>query len=235
MTRSTRFKALVERRSGNEPVYLAIGLLLGLILFPLIGLVSSDFQSFLYDLAPEGVGIIFTVLVLNRLDQIREDRQTRERLIREAHSRYNQFALQAIEELRVLGWLEDGRLRGHELRGSDWTGANLYQADLRDCDLMRTKFHDADLYGTNLSGARVLEEQLMHAKTMRYATMPNGEKYDGRYNLPHDLHLMHDPRPEFNTDPNDPEQVAKFYGVSVEAYLKGQKEAAPLRASLGRK
>lgn len=221
MAKTGRFSKLVERRSGNELVYLAIGILVGVVLFPLIGLVSADFQSFLYDLAPEAVGIVFTVLVLNRFDQIREDRQTYERLVREMHSRYNQFALQAIEELRVLGWLSDGRLHGHDLRGSDWRDANLYQASLKNCDLQRVQFDKADLYEADLTGAKVSPEQLRRTKTMRYAVMPDGQKYDGRYNLPHDLNLMHDPR--FKTDPSDAEQVAKFYGVDVEAYLRGQR------------
>lgn len=221
MFNNARFKKLIERRSGNELIYLAIGILIGLVLFPLVGLVSADFQSFLYDLAPEAVGIVFTVVVLNRFDQIREDRQTYERLVREMHSRYNQFALQAIEELRVLGWLSDGRLRGHDLRGSNWRDANLYQANLLECDLQRVQFDNADLYEANLTGAKVSADQLRRSKTMRYAIMPNGEKYDGRYNLPHDLNLMHDPR--FKTDPSNEEQVAKFYGVDVEAYLRGQR------------
>lgn len=220
MAKTGRFSKVLERRSGNEMVYLAIGILIGLVGFPLIGLVSADFQSFLYDLAPEAVGIVFTVLVLNRFDQIREDRQTYERLVREMHSRYNQFALQAIEELRVLGWLSDGRLRGHDLRGSDWRDANLYQANLTECDLQRVQFDHADLYEANLTRAKVTPAQLRRSKTMRYAILPDGQKYDGRYNLPHDLELMRDPR--FKTDPNDPQQVAKFYDVSVEEYLNGQ-------------
>ncbi len=224
-------RAALEQRSGNEPVYMAIGILLGLVIFPLVGLITTDFQSFLYDLAPEAVGIIFTVLVLNRLDQIREDRQTRDRLIREAHSRYNQFALQAIEELRVLGWLEDGRLRGKELRGSNWKDANLYQADLQGCDLKRAIFDDADLYGANLKDANVTDDQLRKAKTLRFATMPNGKRYDGRFNLKHDLELMRDPRPDFYADPNNPEEVARFYGVPVEEYLQGQQEEAARRSA----
>jgi hypothetical protein len=222
-------RAIVTQRSGNDLLYLAVGVLLGIIAFPLIGLISGNLQSFLYDLAPEGVGIIFTVLVLDQLDKLREERQTRERLMREAHSRDKNFASQAIEELRALGWLAEGCLRDKELRGSNWDGANLYQADLRGADLRRANFEGADFYEANLTDAKVDPAQFRNAKTLRFATMPDGQKYDGRYNLPHDLALMKDPR--FKTDPNDPAQVAKFYDVPVEAYLKGQQEAAAIRAT----
>lgn len=215
--------SLIERRTGNELVYLAIGVLVGVVLSQILTLISTQLSDFLYNLAPEAVGIVFTVVVLNRLDQIRENRQTFERLVREMHSRYNQFALQAIEELRVLGWLSDGRLRGYELKGSDWKGANLYQANLIECDLQRVNFENADLYQADLTDAKVSPAQLRLAKTMRYATMPNGKKYDGRYNLSHDLELMADPRPAFYADRNDPAQVAKFYEVEVEDYLNGQR------------
>jgi len=213
-------ESLIERRNGNELVYLAIGIMIGVVFSQILTLISDHLSDFLYNLAPEAVGIVFTVLVLNRFDQLREDRQTFERLIREMHSRYNQFALQAIEELRVLGWLSDGRLRGYELKGSNWKDANLYQANLTECDLQRVDFENADLYQANLIGAKVLPEQLRHTKSMRYAILPSGEKYDGRYNLPHDLNLMRDPR--FKADPNIPEQAAKFYDVPLEAYLNGQ-------------
>jgi hypothetical protein len=213
-------ESLIERRNGNELVFLAIGVMIGVVTSQVITLLSTALGDFLYSLAPEAVGIVFTVLVLNRFDQIREDRQTREHLIRQMHSRYNQFALQAIEELRVLGWLSDGKLAGQDMRGSNWRDANLYQANLTGCDLQRVLLDDADLYEANLTGVKIKPEQLKRTKTMRYAIMPDGQKYDGRYNLPHDIELMFDPR--FKTDPNNPEQIAAFYGVDVESYLRGQ-------------
>jgi hypothetical protein len=212
------FSRLLERRGGNEWVYLAIGVLAGIVASQILTLISRDVSEFLYNLAPEAVGILFTVIVIDRLDANREDRLIRERLLRETHSRYNPVALQAIEELRVMGYLEDGTLSGRSLRGASWQDANLYRADLRNTDLINAELGNADFYEANLEGAKVTPEQLRTAKTMRRCTMPDGSKYDGRYNLSWDLALMK--RDGF--DANDPASAAAYYEVPLEAYLAGQ-------------
>jgi hypothetical protein len=209
---------LLERRGGNEWVYLSIGVLAGLIASQILTLISGSLSEFLYNLAPEAVGILFTVIVIDRLDANREDRLIRERLLREMHSRYNPVALNAIEELRVLGHLEGGIMRGRNFRGSSWQDANLYQADLRDVNLKNADVTNADLYEANLQGATVTPEQLRTTKTMRRCILPDGTKYDGRYNLHWDLALMR--RDGFN--PDDPASAAAYYEVPLEIYVAGQ-------------
>lgn len=212
------FSRFLERRGGNEWVYMAIGVLAGLVAAQILTLISTSLSEFLYNLAPEAVGILFTVIVIDRLDANREDRLIRERLMREAHSRYNPVALQAIEELRVMRYLEDGTLRGKNLRGASWQGANLYQADLRDSDLTNMDLEKADLYETNLEGATITPAQLRLTKTMRRCIMPDGTQYDGRYNLSWDLALMQ----RDNFDAEDPVSAASYYEVPLETYLAGQ-------------
>src|SRR5690606_11052931 len=140
---------------------------LGVILTRVFVLISDDAEGFFQNLIPEFIGIVFTVFVLNRLDANREDRLIRERLLREMHSRYNPVALQAIEELRVMGYLGQGIMRGLDFRGANWQEANLYQADLRDADLRNATLNNADLYEANLEGAKVTPTQLKETKTMR--------------------------------------------------------------------
>jgi hypothetical protein len=212
------FERIFGRRSGNELTYLAVGIVLGVILSRITALVLTDPAGFFQNLIPEFIGIVFTVFVLNRLDANREDRLIRERLLREMHSRYNPVALNAIEELRVLGYLEQGIMRGRDFRGSNWQDANLYQADLAGVNLKNADLRNADLYEANFEGATISPEQLRSAKTMRRCTMPDGTKYDGRYALSWDLALMK--RDGFN--PDDPASAAAYYEVPLDVYLMGQ-------------
>jgi hypothetical protein len=207
----------------NEWLYLLVGLVLGLLFFPLLERFQEAevFREFLYDLVPEAVGIVFTVVIIDRLDSIREHRLVLDQLKRQMHSYYNPTALQAVEELRILGRLSDGSVRGLDLRGADLREANLYQADLRDCDLRNAKLEGADLYEANLHNAQVNASQLAHTLALRHAIMPDGTRYDGRYNLAHDFEVMD--RKGF--DRTDPASIAEYYGVPLEVYEKGQEWA----------
>jgi hypothetical protein len=206
------FAARIDGRS------LAIGLVIGLLVTQFINYLTVDATGFLQNLVPEFVGLIFTVLILDNLGQMRERRNMIEQLIRRMHSRYNHTALAAIEELRVLGKLSDGTLQGRELRGSNWRDANLYQADLRHCDLRNAEFLHADLVEANLEHANVTEAQLASTDIMCGAIMPDGSRYDGRYNLEGDFAYAR----RKNVDLSSPEQMAAFYGVSVGEYMAGQ-------------
>lgn len=220
--RSSNRGRLRQAFQENEWVYLVVGLMVGLLLWPLMGLVNTAFGEFLENLVPEAVGIIFTVLIIDRLDSIRENRLIKDQLLRQMHSYYNPTALQSVEELRVLGYLEDGSLNNLDLRGADLRDANLYQADLRSVDLRNAKLSGADFYEANLEGAQVTHEQLRQSKAMRSAIMPDGTRYDGRYNLQHDFEVMH--RKGFKTD--DDESIAEYYGVSLDEFRTGQLWAA---------
>lgn len=86
-------------------------------------------------------------------------------------------------------------------------------------NFFRAKLAGVHLQWSNLEGAKGLkDEQLVYLHNLRGATMPDGSLYDGRYNLKRDLSWMQ----HSGVDPRDPEAVANFYGVSVEAYLSGQ-------------
>lgn len=92
---------------------------------------------------------------------------------------------------------------GADLAGANLAGANLVRADLGQANLRgadlggaslaravlgKVNFAGANLTGANLKGARfVTEERLSQAHAMRFAIMPNGELYDGRFALPGDL------------------------------------------------
>lgn len=70
-----------------------------------------------------------------------------------------------------------------------------------------------------LTGFRVVNyDQLMVTHSMRGAIMPDSTRYNGRFNLRGDLEVAK--RQGVNV--YDEEEMAKFYGVTVEEYLSGQ-------------
>ncbi len=202
----------------NEWLYFVVGTAVGLIAWPALQIAQTEFADFLYDLVPEAVGIVFTVVIIDRLNQMREQRQFKEQLMRQMHSRYSHMALTAVEELRVLGYLSDGSLVGRNLRGANLREANLYQADLRESDLTNTILGKADLVQANLEDAQITDKQLMGIYTMHGATMPDGSRYNGRFNLEGDFKYAQ----RYNVNVNSPEAMSKWYDVSLEDYMSGQ-------------
>lgn len=170
-------------------------------------------------------------------------------LIRKLRNSDNATVLHAVDELRARGNLVDGSLewvylRYVNLQGADLSGADLHRADLNmahlqgsdlsGANLQETRLNKANLRGALLAGANlqgafltkanlhavldVTIEQLAKASRLRGAIMPDGSRYDGRFNLVGDLadaRFIH-----VNT--NDADAIAEFYGVSIEAYERGQ-------------
>jgi hypothetical protein len=111
----------------------------------------------------ELISIGLTVLVIDGLNRRRAEQERKEELISQMGSLSNDFALDAVRQLRKKGWLEDGSLQGAELRGANLQGAdlenadlrevNLRYADLREMNLRYAKLHMAILLDANLQGA----------------------------------------------------------------------------------
>jgi hypothetical protein len=117
--------------------------------------------------------------------------------------------------------LHQANLAGVNLSRAKLQGAKLSLCNLHGANLKDAKLDNADFYKASLNGTQNLtEEQLMLASRLVGATMPNGERYDGRFSLFGDLALA-----EWSTiDIDDPEAMAAFYGVPLEVYQKGQLE-----------
>jgi uncharacterized protein YjbI with pentapeptide repeats len=89
---------------------------------------------------------------------------------------------------------------------------------------------DADLFEADLTGATFKgvasgewcedeqDIQLQAAARLEGATMPNGKKYNGCYNLKGDLASARNN----DIDLADEKSMAEFYGVSIEEYSNGQ-------------
>ena len=75
--------------------------------------------------------------------------------------------------------LNDAILSGANLSGANLSDANLSGANLRETYLVETDLSDTDLSGANLRDARgVTDKQLLQAKTLEGATMPDGSIHD---------------------------------------------------------
>jgi hypothetical protein len=129
--------------------------------------------------------------------------------------------------------LEAARLEKANLRGAhlDWASleradlrdtclqaAHLIKANLRGAHLQGSDLQGADLEGADLQGAEVHDTQLIKTSRLRGVTMPDGSRYDGRFNLQGDLKTAY----REQVDVIDPAAMAAFLGVSLEDYQRGQ-------------
>jgi hypothetical protein len=133
-------------------------------------------------------------------------------------------------------------LQGADLIKADLTKIDFHQADLEGANLSMAilngvKFARANLKGVNFSNAtmekadffkanledtcNLTEEQLSTVKRLYGAIMPDGNLYDGRYNLEGDLDFARWGR----VDVDDPKAMAYFFGISLETYQRGQEIA----------
>ena len=71
-------------------------------------------------------------------------------------------------------------LVGVDLSGADLRGANLSHANQREACLPGADLSGAELTGAKLNGATVTEEQLLKAKSLEGATLPDGTKYTSK-------------------------------------------------------
>ena len=109
------------------------------------------------------VDIAITVLLIDRLSRLREQRAEMERLIREMSSRDNATAIRAVDSLRDRGALADGLLEGADLKYANLDGAILAGADLKRAYLSFGKLAGADLRNADLEGAILRAADLAEA------------------------------------------------------------------------
>lgn len=134
-------------------------------------LISGDWAGLFLNLGTELAGGAVTFLLL---DQILGTSRAKASLIAQMASRMNDEATRAVEELRRLGWLTDGVLRGADLAGANLQGARLHQANLpravlegarlQRAVLGRANLQGADLTGADLAGANLWRARLQGAR-----------------------------------------------------------------------
>lgn len=211
------------------------------------GLSWSALTSDLYaNVGTDFVSIAITVLGIDALNQRREARLEKRRLIREMGSRDNGIALRAVQELREYGYLSDGslhsawlmranleaaelysadirgaalhsaNLRGAELIGANLSRAALWRTNLAEADLIDADLSDANFKYANLEGARVTRNQLEKAYSLRGTVLPNGRIYDGSFRLKGDISEAQ----KDGIDMSDPVALAKWYAMPRDEFWR---------------
>jgi len=177
---------------------------------------------------------------------------TRTQLIRKLRCPDNKRVLQAVEELRVRGWLSDGTLRGialchaqlqgadlmnADLSGVDFHQAHLEWADLSMADLSGAKLSRAHLCGANLDharlgGADLFKANLKEVRNLTDAQLARARRLwgtimpDGEtYDGRHNLPGDLEFARWSGVAVEDAQAMAHFHRVSLETYLRGQKLA----------
>lgn len=139
--------------------WLSVGLIL--VFIPLVltyftKIVSEQdniFRFFTEGLWAEAFGIIFTIVVLNRLANNRAIEAEKRDLILQMGSPDNSFAIEAVRILKHRGWLYDGSLQGVYLGNSNLQGADFFlNSNLEGANFEHVHLEGASLWEANLKG-----------------------------------------------------------------------------------
>jgi uncharacterized protein YjbI with pentapeptide repeats len=180
-------------------------------------------------------------------------------LIRKLCSADNQRVLQAVEELRVRGWLSDGSLcnvaicgallQNADLMGADLTKVDLHQAhlehallcqaNLTGAKLTRAILCDADLSGAILAGADIFKADLQNARNLTHEQLAQAKRLWGAImpdGTTYDGRYNLDGDLEFakwgRVNVSDPQAMADFLRIPLETYLRGQELGAETKVNL---
>jgi hypothetical protein len=170
----TRWQEILVIWQDNRWLFTVAGWLLGMLTLPLLQYISLDISNLLTNLVPEAIGIVFTVLILDRLAENRAREQLQTRLIQEARSQSNETAKAAVDWMNAEGWLKrDSQVA--LLKGANLTNAKLGDADLRQADLQHTDFWRASLQHAHLRYANLQYANLNDANLrdahLRYTSL----------------------------------------------------------------
>lgn len=162
---------IIEMWGKDGRLYAIAGFLVGIMIFPLLSSLGGDnLTSFLQELAPEAVGILVTVIVIDRLAEQRADRKAEEalkrQLIDDVASQSNEKAKDAVHQLFRKRWLrfEDGILKEQDLQDANLQGVVMQFANLRHTDLSYADLRGADLKLANMRGATLVGAKLQGAE-----------------------------------------------------------------------
>lgn len=120
-------------------------------------------QDFYANVTAELASISVTILIIDRLNERRQSKEEKQRLIAQMGSPYNQVAVEAVRILRTRNWLQSHELEGANLMNADLSGADLTGANLRSAKLDGAKLVGAKVEYANLSGASLRDADLTEA------------------------------------------------------------------------
>lgn len=170
-------------------------------------------------------------------------------LVRKLRSVDNKRVLQAVEELRVRGWLSDGSLKNIPICNAQMQYADLMGANLEYVDLHQAQLEHAELCEANLTGAKLTRANLQDANFSQ-AVLVDADLFKADLQNARNLTdgqlaevkrlwgaIMPDGKTydgrynvagdlEFarwgRVDTSNPQAMAEFLRVPLETYLRGQ-------------
>lgn len=130
------------------------------------------------------LSIAITVLVIDRLNRLRDREAYKQELFRQAKSRSNDFAVDALRQIQDNGWWGDliehypstSLIHFADLSEVQWAKVQLIEfdlqlldlaaANLREANLVATNLQRANLRGANLQGAWLDSANLQHTRLL---------------------------------------------------------------------
>jgi hypothetical protein len=170
-------------------------------------------------------------------------------LLRKLRSPQNERALQAVEALRMHGWLGDGSLNnmslchvhlqnvdlaqatlvGVDFHQADLQHAGLNHADLTGCKLTRARLQGADFEGAKLQGADLFKADLRESRNVTPEQLGRAKRLWGAimpdgttYDGRYNLPGDLDFARWGGVDVGDPQAMADFLRIPLNRYLEGQ-------------
>lgn len=132
----------------------------------------SPVDTLFNQMLPDFISISIAVIVIDELVGYRNALQEKQRLVRQMASHSNDFALDALRQIREKGWHNSGLLNGQY-----FFRANLYKADFYQAQLMHGWFFEANLEEADFEEANLQAANLEQTKAMRanfqYANLRN--------------------------------------------------------------
>lgn len=129
--------------------------------------------DFYANLSTELASIAITILLIDGINEWRQNRQLKEQLKRDLLSRVTDFAVRAVDELREHQWLDEifdevkSDLQRVKLSDAKLSKVNLNNANLKSAILENAVLKNAFLNGADLSGAIMNECDLTKSVLIR--------------------------------------------------------------------
>jgi uncharacterized protein YjbI with pentapeptide repeats len=190
-----RWQEIITIWRDNRWLFVIAGMLLGILITPAIEQITGNLNALIGNLVPEAVGIIFTVLILDRLENNRNKAELKNRLLNEVRSPSSGTAVTALDWLRRDNWLDDDTFKGKTMLNVNWEGAYVGDLNLEAALLTRANFkyvfnaaivggveeihpinlQKANLYRANLSNTFLRQANLsiadLHEANLSYADL----------------------------------------------------------------
>ncbi|MBZ0282133.1 MAG: pentapeptide repeat-containing protein [Anaerolineae bacterium] len=169
---------------------------------------SNWIQGLSTELVGAAIATLLIGVVVGTVQKNEADEVLKRQLIAQMGSPNNDFAIEAVRQLRSLGWIENGFLQGAALWNANLEGAVLQLANLQGADLLFANLQDAFLSGANLESV-VLQDANLRGAYLWNANLQGAKLYYAKFNestiLPDGTNWTPETDMSRFTDPNHPQ------------------------------